>query len=467
MNAPQTRFEAIGFAKGTAAPVDPVRPLERRRLQCYLALIIADSLALFAGFTVGGYLYLGPIGLELASTLAQLIFPVFLTIGLYNRAYSLPALEKVAFGIGKALTALAISAAAVLFIAFYTRSTLDFSRLGFSLGLVLTAAALSWTRLQMRGFIGWRCGARVINELVIDDGGPSLSLAGARRISMADLDLQPSLTDPLALHRIGLLLRGIDRVVVSCPPERRGLWAMILKGANIAGEVLDDSVADLGAQGARIAGGHGFLRVSVGPLGLRARGLKRLFDLVVAGLCLALLAPLLLSVAVAILLEDGRPVLFRQRRVGRGNRFFEVYKFRSMRMARSDADGEVSARRDDQRITRVGRLIRRTSIDELPQLANVLMGEMSLVGPRPHALGSQAGAKLFWEVDDRYWQRHALKPGMTGLAQVRGLRGSTEREADLEDRLHADLEYLANWSLQRDLAILIATLRVLIHQRAY
>jgi lipopolysaccharide/colanic/teichoic acid biosynthesis glycosyltransferase len=319
----------------------------------------------------------------------------------------------------------------------------------------------------MRGFIAWRCGAAVTNELVIDDGGPAIVLPRARVASMAALDLAPSLTDPLALHRIGLLLRGVDRVVVSCPPERRVLWAMILKGANIAGEVLDNGVAELGAQGARIAGGHGFLKVSVGPLGLRARGLKRLFDLVLAGAGLLVLAPLMLAVAIAILIEDGGPVLFRQRRVGRGNRFFEVYKFRSMRALRADADGAISAQRDDRRITRVGHLIRRTSIDELPQLVNVLKGEMSLVGPRPHALGSQAGDKLFWEIDGRYWQRHALKPGMTGLAQVRGLRGSTEHEADLEHRLQSDLEYLANWSLQGDLAILLATLRVLVHVRAY
>ena len=117
--------------------------------------------------------------------------------------------------------------------------------------------------------------------------------------------------------------------------------------------------------------------------------------------------------------------------------------------------------------TRVGRWIRATSIDELPQLANVVVGDMSLVGPRPHALGSQAGAKLFWEVDDRYWQRHSLKPGLTGLAQVRGFRGATGEENDLTSRLQSDLEYLEGWTIWRDLAILFATLRVLVHRNAY
>jgi lipopolysaccharide/colanic/teichoic acid biosynthesis glycosyltransferase len=144
-----------------------------------------------------------------------------------------------------------------------------------------------------------------------------------------------------------------------------------------------------------------------------------------------------------------------------------MYKFRSVRHADIDADGHESIGRGDARLTAVGRFIRRTSIDELPQLWNVLKGDMSLVGPRPHAIGSQAGDKLFWQVDERYWQRHALKPGLTGLAQIRGLRGPTQIEADLVARLDADLEYLDHWSLWRDIRILLATLRVVIHNRAF
>jgi polysaccharide biosynthesis protein PslA len=166
-------------------------------------------------------------------------------------------------------------------------------------------------------------------------------------------------------------------------------------------------------------------------------------------------------------IEDRGPVFFIQKRLGRGNRFFRMYKFRSMRVDRSDADGTVSASRSDDRITRVGRFMRCTSIDELPQLINVLLGDMSLVGPRPHAIGSHAGDKLFWEVDPRYWQRHALKPGITGLAQVRGWRGATDTEQDLAGRLDADLEYLRGWSLWRDVRILVATARVLVHDRAF
>ncbi|MDE2436571.1 MAG: sugar transferase [Sphingomonadales bacterium] len=423
--------------------------------------------ALFAGFCTAGYLYLGADGIDQAGVLSQLILPVFLTIALYNGAYSMGALQSARLGGLKALTALGISAATVVFIAFYTKSSLEFSRFMFSSGAILSGALLVWMRLQMRYFVRWRCGGRVINELVIVDGGPPIDLAGAHRINVRELGIVPALDNPDALNRIGLALESADRVVVSCTPERRSDWATVLRGANVSGEVIDEAVAELEAHGARIAGGYGWLRVSVGPLGMRARATKRMLDIAVAGGGLLLSSPLLLIVSLLILIEDGSPVLFVQRRVGRGNRYFDMLKFRSMRNAMCDHDGAHSAARDDKRITRIGRYIRRSSIDELPQLFNVLKGEMSMVGPRPHALGSQAGDKLFWEVDGRYWRRHALKPGMTGLAQIRGLRGATENESDLKTRLNADLEYLDGWSLWRDLSIIVQTLNVLVHDRAY
>ncbi|QDH36053.1 sugar transferase [Porphyrobacter sp. YT40] len=192
-----------------------------------------------------------------------------------------------------------------------------------------------------------------------------------------------------------------------------------------------------------------------------------MFDVVVAGGALLALSPLLLVVAALIKLEDGGPVLFVQRRLGRGNQFFDMFKFRSMRAEKLDHAGERSASRDDDRVTRIGGFIRRTSIDELPQIINVLKGDMSIVGPRPHALGSRANNKYFWEVDRQYWQRHCLKPGLTGLAQVRGHRGATEVEKDLTDRLQSDLEYIAGWSLRRDIGIVLRTVMVLRHQNAY
>jgi len=466
MNAP--------FAMQTAAEGPPdgdrllVAPsLERRRLQCYLALLLGDIVSIFAAFSLAGYLLSGEEGWSDALLQAQLILPIFITIALYNGSYSVCALRSAWAGIIRAQVALLISVAAVLFIAFFAKFSSDFSRLAFSGGTVCALLVLTWARLQMRSFIRWRCGSNPYNELVIDDGGPRVDLPGSIRISANAMGLKPNLSDPHALDRFGLVLRNIDRCIVSCPASRRADWAMMLKGANVDGEVLDDEVARLGAQGARVSGGYGLLLVSAGPLGLRDRVMKRLLDVTFAGAAILLLSPLLIAVALAVKLGDRGPIFFVQQRMGRGNRFFKMYKFRSMTVDLCDKEGNVSASKGDQRVTRVGKFIRSTSIDELPQLFNVLLGDMSLVGPRPHAIGSQAGSKLFWEVDLRYWQRHSLKPGLSGLAQVRGFRGATEKETDLTDRLQSDLEYLEGWTIMRDIQIIFLTLRVLVHDRAF
>ena len=441
--------------------------LQRRRLQCYLAMMLGDIAALFVSFAIAGYSYRGHAGMADSLVLAQLLLPIYLTVAMFNGAYSIPALSSAAHSVTRVFVALGLTAAGVLFVTFYTKSSQQFSRVEFTLGVTLAALAMGLLRVRMRGFVRWRCGQAVINQLVIDDGGPRISLAGACYVSAEDFGLTPSLDDPHALDAIGFAMRNADKVIVSAPRTRRAAWAIVLKGANVLGEVVDETVAELSAQGARRAGGQGMLQVSVGPLGMRDRLTKRCFDLAVSGLALLFLAPLLGIVALAIKLEDRGPVFFVQRRVGRGNRFFRVIKFRSMAVSRADSEGACSTQRDDERITRMGKFIRSTSIDELPQLFNVIRGDMSLVGPRPHAIGSQAGDKLFWEVDAHYWEGHALKPGLTGLAQVRGLRGATTCEEELQERLNADLEYMNGWSLWRDLWIIMATARVLVHERAY
>ncbi len=446
----------------------PLMPsLKRRRLQCYLAMMIGDIMAILVAFTATGYLYQGSNGFAASLLLAQMCLPLYLTIALYNGAYSLDTLRKVGLSILRSILALLISAAVVVFVAFYTKSSQDFSRVSFTFGVFGGCVTMAWMRLQMRGFISWRCGAGVYNELIIDDGGPKVMLPGAYHVSARAFALKPLLNDPHALDRIGLIMRNADRVIISSPPARRADWAIILKGANVEGEVLDDTVEALSALGARRAGGHGLLRVSVGPLGLRDQVTKRIFDLILAGGALVVLSPILLLTALLIKLEDRGPVFFVQRRVGRGNLFFAIWKFRSMAVNNVGVDGDISTARQDERVTRIGRIIRKTSIDELPQLFNVLLGNMSLVGPRPHAIGSHAGDKLFWEVDARYWVRHALKPGLTGLAQIRGLRGATDSEEDLSGRLNADLEYLVGWTLWRDIWIILSTFKVLVHDQAY
>jgi polysaccharide biosynthesis protein PslA len=193
--------------------------------------------------------------------------------------------------------------------------------------------------------------------------------------------------------------------------------------------------------------------------------LKRIEDVILGTLALVLVLPLFLIVALAIKLESPGPVFFRQDREGFNNQRFKIWKFRSMRADRCEADGITQARKDDDRITRVGRLLRRTSIDELPQLLNVLVGEMSLVGPRPHAPSTRAGERLFSDVVAHYAARHKVKPGMTGWAQVFGWRGETDTEEKLLKRLEHDLYYIENWSVLLDIYILARTTVTLVFQK--
>ena len=190
--------------------------------------------------------------------------------------------------------------------------------------------------------------------------------------------------------------------------------------------------------------------------------LKRAFDVVGALLALLVFALPMLAIALLIRLETPGAAVFRQRRVGLNGQPFEMLKFRTMRATRArTGHGSAEcpqARRGDPRVTRFGAWLRCSSFDELPQLINVLRGEMSLVGPRPHAPGTRAGGQLFEDVSPRYAARHQIRPGMTGLAQVRGFRGETDTEDKLLRRLDADLEYIRTRSFCLDLCIVWRTI---------
>lgn len=446
----------------------PLAPsLEHRRLQLYVALLVADAFAVLGGFGTASWLYFGTVREQTSLLHSQVLLPIYWTIALSLQVYSLRALRRPDFARIRSALALVGAEAVLLFVGFATRSTDSFSRVSSTLGLVFSLILLLWVRAAVRPLIKARCGEVAVNTLLIDDGGDALRVAHAYHIDAREHHLAPDLSDPHMMDRLGLYMMNMDRVMVSCPRDRRTAWALVFKSANVMGEIVDTEVNSLGVIGARRDADYGALVVSSGPLGLRSRALKRALDLALAGSAVLVLAPLLLLVALLIKLEDNGPVFFIQQRTGRGNRFFPIFKFRSMRVAQLDSAGARSASKDDDRITRIGRFIRKTSIDELPQLFNVLRGEMSIVGPRPHAIGSLAGDKLFWEVDHRYWLRHSLKPGLTGLAQVRGLRGATDTESDLANRLQADLEYLDGWTIWRDLKIIVNTVRVLVHDRAF
>ena len=184
---------------------------------------------------------------------------------------------------------------------------------------------------------------------------------------------------------------------------------------------------------------------------------KWLFDHVVAVLALVLLSPVMLATAIAIKLDSPGPVLFRQRRHGFNNELIEVFKFRSMYVNQADTAAAKLVTRGDPRVTRVGRFIRKTSIDELPQLFNVLRGQLSIVGPRPHALQAKAANVLYYEAVEGYFARHRVKPGITGWAQINGWRGETDTLDEIMQRVNHDLYYIDHWSLLLDLYILVMT----------
>lgn len=200
------------------------------------------------------------------------------------------------------------------------------------------------------------------------------------------------------------------------------------------------------------------------PLDSMERLVKRGFDLVIACAALVSLAPLIAVAAIAIKLDSPGPVLFKQRRKGFSEKEFHIYKFRTMRVA-EDGPNIVQAKRGDSRITRIGRLLRESSIDELPQFLNVIKGEMSVVGPRPHAVAHDAA---YGQIIANYAMRHHVKPGITGLAQVEGCRGETPKTEHMAKRIELDITYINNWSIMLDIKILCRTVfEVLQSRNAY
>ena len=184
---------------------------------------------------------------------------------------------------------------------------------------------------------------------------------------------------------------------------------------------------------------------------------KPIEDRVLAALLLVMILPVMGFIALCIKLDSPGPVFFRQKRYGFNNQVIDVVKFRTLRFEQQDDLAKQLVTQNDSRVTRVGRFLRHMSLDELPQLLNVLRGEMSIVGPRPHALNASAGGRLYAEIVEKYAIRHKVKPGITGWAQVNGWRGETDTEEKIRKRVEHDLYYIKNWSLTLDLTIILRT----------
>ena len=195
---------------------------------------------------------------------------------------------------------------------------------------------------------------------------------------------------------------------------------------------------------------------------------KRAFDIFFSLVAISLLWPVMLGAALAVKFTSKGPIIFKQKRHGFNNEVVEIYKFRSMYTEMSDPTAKQAVTKNDPRVTPVGRFIRKTSIDELPQFFNVLQGRLSLVGPRPHAVAAQTQDRVYAEVVDTYFARHRVKPGVTGWAQINGWRGEIDTDEKIRGRIAADLYYIENWSLWLDLKILVLTpVRLLKTDNAY
>ena len=205
--------------------------------------------------------------------------------------------------------------------------------------------------------------------------------------------------------------------------------------------------------------------VSIRPLSDFDQTLKRLSDILGATTAIIVCLPVLLTIGFLIAITSPGPILFRQRRVGLNNRIFAIFKFRSMYVHLTDAHASEQTQRDDARITPLGKCLRKTSLDELPQLFNVILGDMALVGPRPHALATTVNGKALDEIVPSYGCRHQVKPGITGLAQVNGYRGVLDTQDKLKQRIQYDLCYIENWSLWLDVKILLKTVFLVLFDR--
>jgi polysaccharide biosynthesis protein PslA len=364
---------------------------------------------------------------------------------------------------------------ALVAIAAGTKTTQSYSRLWFFLWATTAIEMILCARLCGIMWVNGKLqrGACIFRALSLGLGAPALSSKQLLRYTgnRTRAIRCSTLTSATDLDNLADTIRseGIDQVYISAPwsamPE---LASKITRLRYLAVDVFlycnDERLRGEVLNVLELEQGLAFQAGSC-PIAGWDRWAKRCEDLVIALLALAIFSPLLALSAIAIKLESRGPIFFRQTREGLNGTHFELLKFRSMYADQSDAHAFRQTSKGDPRVTGVGRIIRRLSIDELPQLFNVLRGSMSLVGPRPHALRTSADGKALEEVIDHYASRHRVKSGITGWAQVNGLRGELNSSDKLKARVDHDLHYIENWSIWLDLKIIVWTAGQLIFDR--
>lgn len=395
-------------------------------------------------------------------------------------AYRIETLRQMQVGWDRLLAAWGGAALVTFSVVLVTGGSLDqnwiWLALWFILGLFLPLVARAAVAIRVDY---WRKAGRLRRRIAILGAGPGgqmlLRRLGHRRDGeIAIVGLYDDRSGPLPAGWRGHAVRGncadllqdirnhkIDMVVVAAAPEEPGVETMLAQLRCVAVDICfspgsNHSLSRL--DGIEMVSNVPLLVVERRPLRDWSGVVKAVEDRVFAAVILVLIAPLLALIALAIKLDSPGPVIFRQKRYGQNNRLIEVYKFRSMYAHATDPNATKLATRNDSRVTRVGAFLRRTSLDELPQFFNVLRGDMSVVGPRPHALLCTAGGMLYQEAVRNYDWRHRIKPGITGWAQVNGWRGETVTVEQIQKRVEHDIYYIENWSLLLDVKIILKTI---------
>jgi Undecaprenyl-phosphate glucose phosphotransferase len=438
----------------------------------------AVSLALWGALAQAGAAY--------AFGLALLVGVLGCGVARALGAYRMAALRSFASGLWRAAVGLGFACGAG---ALAASATAVAAPVVFASAVACGVAALFLARLAMAPVVGWCLDAGLTERrAVLVGGGP-----GAERV-IRGLDAEPGndirvvgIFDDRDDERSPPLVAGarklggiaeliefariahIDLLIVTLPLTAEArilkllsqLWVLPVD-IRLAASRDDFAFRRRGGQG-------GLIAVASRPLGHGGRLLKRALDVTAATLALIVLSPVLAAAAVAVRMDSPGPILFRQLRHGYNNRPVEIWKFRSMRVETCDATARKVVTRNDDRVTRLGRFLRKTSIDELPQLFNVLRGDLSLVGPRQHVVDAVSSqAQTFAEIVGGYSARHRTPPGITGWAQINGWRGEIDEPEKLRKRFEHDLYYIENWSIWLDLYILALTpLRLFRTENAY
>ena len=462
-------MEHVSLKPRRERPALSTKPMRRESLRTLLfGLAVAfDAIALILGFQVveaiRDYRWLSPGGVSLA----VLAIPAYVYFGVTNSGYSADTLERISTSVSSAWRALLGAVVVMIVCAFLAKFSMKISRSAFVYAILSSSALLVVSRTVVASVIRWGLDGRTSDRLLITDRLPMDLPCQIDVLDLSCTDLRPDQSDPAQLSLISERISPYDLVYLQCDGDMRDEWVATLKASGVPCELVVPSKSIHAAVGIGRLGESDTLILSRGSLSLGSRVQKRLFDLAMAIPLLILTGPLMAVVAVLIRLEAPGPALFSQVRIGQANRPFRIYKFRSMRLGSLDSLGERSTAREP---TAWGR---GPTSDMLPSTTLNNCGSSSMLvrrmnrPTRVRRSSSRAGEQLFWEVSDLYWMRHALKPGITGLAQINGFRGATHCRDDLETRLRYDLEYLQTWSLWNDLTILFATLKVVSHDNAY